>query len=349
MHIDSCIYIHAIFLMPASISGLEMIKLAARLYYVDDLSQTEVARLLAVSQAKVSRLLQLAREKGIVRITVAEYQPRNSELEDTLTAAFALRYAIVIRDTLARTTAGIRRHVGYFGAPVVAEMIRAGQVIGLTGGRVLAELIRHVASSDHLGGLRVVQLMGSIGADVGEYDAVELSRKLAGVFGGTLYTLNSPAFVSSAAGRDAFLELEQVQAIWRLYNEMDIALVGIGSLTDSSFIERGILRSEDLRRLRDLGAVGEICGRFFNASGHECESAHQDRVVSIQFDELRRIPLVVGVTAGADRAEAIAAALRAGLIKAIVIDEEGARAILDILSRWRCEDVAKFSHVGSLQ
>jgi len=212
-------------------------------------------------------------------------------------------------------------------------MLRAGQVIGLTGGRVLAELMRHVTSSNHLGGLRVVQLMGSIGADVAEYDAVELSRNLANTLGGTLYTLNSPALVSSEASRNSFLELEQVRAIWKLYNEMDVALVGIGSLSDSSFIERGTFRAEDLKRMHDLGAVGEMCGRFYDANGHECKSDYRDRVVSIQFNELRRIPLTVGVTAGSGRAEALAPALRVGLVKALIIDEEGARAVLEIAAK----------------
>ncbi|MBN1851121.1 MAG: hypothetical protein JW829_00295 [Pirellulales bacterium] len=319
--------------MVHSVSEIELIKLAARLYYVDSLSQVEVARLLAVSQAKVSRLLQLAREKGVVQITVSEYEPRVPELEQRLADTYDLGHVAVIRDPHVRTTASIRSNVGYFGAPVVTRLLRAGQVIGLTGGRVLAELIRHVSASDHLGGLRVVQLMGSIGADVAEFDAVELSRRLANVLGGTLYTLNTPALVSSAASRNSFLKLEQVRAVWKLYNEMDVALVGIGSLSDSSFIERGTYRAEDLKRMHALGAVGEICGRFYDANGHECQSEFRDRIVSIQFNELRRIPLTVGVTAGSGRAEAIAPVLRVGLVKALIIDENGARAVLEIADK----------------
>ncbi|MFM1746963.1 MAG: hypothetical protein RLZZ188_629, partial [Verrucomicrobiota bacterium] len=59
----------------------DQLRMLARLYYVDGLGQLEVARLAKVSQAKVSRLLALARERGIVRITVADYDPRHPELE----------------------------------------------------------------------------------------------------------------------------------------------------------------------------------------------------------------------------------------------------------------------------
>ena len=54
----------------------ERLRLVSRLYYLDGLGQSEVAKFAHVSQAKVSRLLALARERGIVRITVADYEPR---------------------------------------------------------------------------------------------------------------------------------------------------------------------------------------------------------------------------------------------------------------------------------
>ena len=59
----------------------DRLRLAARLYYVDGLGQNEVAKFAKVSQAKVSRLLALARERGIVRISVADYEPRRRDLE----------------------------------------------------------------------------------------------------------------------------------------------------------------------------------------------------------------------------------------------------------------------------
>ncbi|MCX5955604.1 MAG: ECF-type sigma factor, partial [Cyanobacteria bacterium] len=55
----------------------EQLRVAARLYYLDGVSQTEVAKMVRVSQAKVSRLLAIARERGIVRITVEDYDPQN--------------------------------------------------------------------------------------------------------------------------------------------------------------------------------------------------------------------------------------------------------------------------------
>ncbi len=81
-----------------------------------------------------------------------------------------------------------------------------------------------------------------------------------------------------------------MRAIWRLYDLMQIALVGIGSLSQSSFIERGMLDANDIQKLKEKRAVGEICGRFYDDAGRECETDYRDRVISIGLEELRRTP-----------------------------------------------------------
>jgi DNA-binding transcriptional regulator LsrR (DeoR family) len=83
-----------------------------------------------------------------------------------------------------------------------------------------------------------------------------------------------------------------------------------------------------LQDLKQCGAVGEICGRFFDAAGRECDSPWRDRVLSIDLEQVRRIPQVIGVVAGADRATAVTAAIRGGLVKSLVLDVAGAQALL---------------------
>ncbi len=311
---------------------LDAVRLAARLYYVDNASQVEIARVLEISQAKVSRLLQTARDKGIVRISVDEYEPRRADLEAALCQTFGLCQAAVIGNLSDVGIAGVRRNVGYFGAPVLSEMIRPGQVVGLTGGRAVAEIVRQVNTPRTVRDLRIVPLMGSIGAAVNANDPIELSRHLSDATGGTYYALNTPAFVSSAASRLAFRAQVQVKMIWKLYDELDIAVVGIGTLHESAFVDRGALSDEDLRRLRRAGAIGEICGRFYDDQGDACETDYCKRVVSIELDKLRRIPHVVGVTAGENRAEAVLVALWARLVNALIVDESCARKVLQLAS-----------------
>jgi DNA-binding transcriptional regulator LsrR (DeoR family) len=286
----------------------EHLALIARLYHVDGLGQHEVAALANVSQAKVSRLLAVAKERGIVRITVADYEPRAGMKGDDL-----------------------RRTVGYFGAAAVDTLIAPRNIVALAGGRTIYELIRHLP---HLTGgaaksLTVVQAMGSVASKVSVFDAQEVGRDMAQRLGGVFLSLNTPAFIPEKRTRDALMELEQVRGVRDNLGRARVAIVGLGTLTNSVFVEHGTLDARMTDELKRAGAVGEICGRFIDASGRECETPWRHRVISVQIEQLRKIPQVIAVVSGSDRSAAIFAAVKGGVIKSLVMDEAGARALLE--------------------
>ena len=302
----------------------EQLRLAARLHYVDGLGQTEVARFFKVSQAKVSRLLAIAKERGIVRVSVAEYEPRDLILERAVRKKFGLESVTVIKTIAGADGEDSRRTVGHFGGPFVEGLLPANSVVAIAGGRSIRELVQHVPE-DKNRNLTVIQAMGSIDSTVGSEDALELGRILARRSGGSFLTLNTPAFVPDRKTRDAFLSLPQINSVRQRLAEADVALVGVGTLDNSAFAARGVLSHQEMEELTGCGAVGEICGRFYDKNGRECDSRWRDRVVSIDLDQLRKIPQVVGIVAGGDRSAAIAAAVRGNLLKALIIDDNAGR------------------------
>ena len=299
----------------------------ARMYYLDGLGQSEVANICGVSRSTVSRLLTAARERGIVRISVDEFDPRDRALEGRLIERFGLRNAIVVRE-MGGPPASTRRAVGYFAAPVLAEWIDGQRLVGLAGGRTLGELVHNLESRSRGSGPAFVQLMGTIGSSPGRIDASELSRTLARRFRGTFLTLNAPAFAQSRRARDLFLSHDEIRPVWSAFDSLDLALVGVGTLDESAIIERDALKPEAYAELRAAGAVGEICGRFFDDRGRECESEVRDRVVSIGLETLRRCGDVAAVVSGPSRTTALRAAIRGELVTSVVIDQSGAYSLL---------------------
>ncbi|HWL16518.1 MAG TPA: sugar-binding transcriptional regulator [Opitutus sp.] len=316
--------------MPHNYSD-DRLRLAARLYYIDGLGQNEVAKFVKVSQAKVSRLLALARERGIVRISVAEYDPRRRDLEGQLCERFGLATAVVLKAIDGLNTSDLRRAVGHFAASPVDALIKPRDVVAVAGGRTIHELVHHLPEPKNRA-LTVVQAMGSVDSHVNAFDAQEVGRVLAQRLGGSFLTLNVPAFMPDKRTRDALLQLEQVRVVHQRLGDAAVALVGIGTLENSVFLERGVLTADDVDELAEAGAVGEIGGRFFDAKGNECDTPWRDRAISVEVDQLRRIPLVLGVVSGSDRSDAILAAIRGRLVKGLVIDEAGATVLLAMSS-----------------
>ncbi len=301
--------------------------MVARMYYLDGLDQQEIADIVGTSRSRVSRMLTAARERGFVRISVDHYEPRDRELEEALVAAYGLHRVVVVR-SFSQQPEQVRRAVGYFGAPAVADLFHSGASIGMAGGRTLSELVHHLKPAERVTTMTIVQLMGNIGPTPDQIDALELSRLLAQRVAGTFYTLNAPVLAQSVEARDLLMSHDHIRAITSLFTNLDVAFVGIGTLDDSAFVERGVLSRDDAASLAAQGAVGEICGRFFDRDGQETDSSFRDRVISIALDDLRARPEIVAITNGSNRGEAIRAAIRGRLITSLVIDESGARELL---------------------
>ena len=301
--------------------------LAARLYFLDGLPQAQIGKLINVSQSKISRMLALARERGLVRVTVPDYDFLNGALEKELKETLGVN-AVVIRSAAGLKIPDLRQTLGYFAAPVVSSWIAPHHTVAIAGGRTMQLLVENMKPSGGTEGVRVIQAMGNIDSSPGPYDAAELGRSLTGAWKGTFLTLNTPAILPDADVCRQLLGLEQIRNVLGCLADADMALVGIGTLDNSVFLERKVLGTRDIDALREAGAVGEILGRFYDDAGRECKTPLRDRVISLPLDKLRRIPKVVAVVAGSDRGVALTAAIRGGLVKALVIDEGGATSLL---------------------
>lgn len=299
----------------------------ARLCYIDGIPQQQVAKMLNVSQAKVSRLLNLARQRGIVKISVNEYEPRCEELEQQLMQSFDLKEAIVVKQ-LSDSPDNNAREVGYFGGKLLSQAIPAGCSLGLAGGRTIMHAVDGMLTSG-IPNIETVQLMGNVMPNPVPSDASEIGRKLS-AGNRRFMTLNSPVFVEDKKLQRSLLKHEQIRSVFGRFGELDMALVGVGTPENSIFAAQEAVSPKEISELRSQGVIGEICGRFFDKNGKECASKFKNRVISISFDRLRRIPKVFAVVSGNDRTEAVLGAIKGKLINAVLINERGANSLFNV-------------------
>lgn len=299
----------------------------ARLYYLDGMGQTEIAAIYGVSRSTVSRMLTAARERGIVRISVDEYDPRDGELERRLIERFGLKRAIVVRGVSGGWAAN-RRAVGHFAAKTVAEWLTHEKRIGVTGGRTLGELVRNLPRMTGTSGVEVVQLMGQVAGTPGQNEGSEIGRDLARRLNGSFYAINAPVFMPDRATLDAISAHDQIKSVTRLFPDVTLAFVGVGAVDDSMFVDNNVFSKEDLNDMREKGAVAEVCGRFVDSIGHEVDLRTNDRILSIDIHTLRMVDDVVAVTSGESRGSAVRAIFDGGIASGIITDDACARAVL---------------------
>ena len=301
----------------------------ARMYYLDGMAQSEIADLYQISRSTVSRMLSAARDQGIVRISIDAYEPRCTDLEEELTSTFGLQRAIVIRSIPGQVVA-TRREIAHHASAIVGGWIPRGKRVGVTGGRTLGEVIRGIPHSFEREGIGIYQLMGAVATTPGINEPGEITRALGNRLNGKVHMLNVPAYVSDQVAQATMARHDQVQAMWRMFERLHMAFVGIGSIENSMFVEHGVTGRPIQRELKSHGAVAEVCGRFIDANGVEVDHPLRNRVMSIELDVLKSIPDVVAVTSGTGRGAAVHAALKSKLVKSLVLDSVGAESVLEL-------------------
>jgi len=304
--------------------------LVSTLYYLEGLGQAKVSELAGISQATVSRLLEEARKRGIVQISVKPFSPRDNEIEDKIKKIHNLGTVVVIKTTPGHSEENRRRALGHFAGPIVSCMIQPNSAICVAAGRHINSLTDNMFPSGNKPGVTFIQAMGDISTHIKEDDAIEITRKLSKRWNGQFLRLQAPAITTNSHTHDAFVSHDQIKFVLSRIGNADLAFVGVGMHGNSVFYDRDFLKTNDINYLIQKGVVGEICGHFFNKSGEECDTEYRNHVIGVSLEQLKKIPQVIAVTSGANRAEALAAAIKGNLINSIIIDDIGAKALLEL-------------------
>jgi DNA-binding transcriptional regulator LsrR (DeoR family) len=306
--------------------------LAARLYYLEGMSQAEIATFVRVSQPKISRMLAIAQQRGIVRISVPEYESRNPELEKALAKTFSID-AVVIHSIGGVEMIPLRRIMGYFAASVVGKWIKAHSLVVLSGGRAVQALVEQMQPVQPIPDLRIATGMGHIDSMPGPYDASELCRDLARRWQGSVLSLNGPLIFPDEGSCQEVVRLPQIQEVLRAVVRANVLIFGVGAMHNSLLFERDLFTRAEIGKLADAGAVGEVLGRFYNAKGVECQTTVRNRTLSIDLAKLRGIARRIAVVVGVDRTAAVLGAIRGKILNTLVTEESCAEALLRMGSR----------------
>jgi DNA-binding transcriptional regulator LsrR (DeoR family) len=173
-------------------------------------------------------------------------------------------------------------------------------------------------------------MIGAVGIGDPIIDGPDLARLMGDIYRGEYRYLHAPLIVENGQVREGLLQEPRIQETLGLARKVDIALVGIGSLVPevSSLLRAGYLDRQALTELRTQGAVGDICGRHYDAHGRVMDIELNRRMVGIELKDLQGIEQVIGVAGGEAKAEAILGARRGGHINVLVTEDGAAGKVL---------------------
>ena len=308
---------------------LRLMAKVARMYYVQGIRQQGITERLQLHQSTVSRLLKRARQANLVRISVNNPPGIFADIEDRLIAQFQLKDTVVV-DCPAEEEPMVR-DLGAAAAYFLETTVKPGTSIGISSwSRSLFAMVDALHPGDSCRGGKVVQILGGVG-DVGtEHHATYLAQRLAALIGASAVLLQAPGVVGSAEARRVLARDASVSQASELFEHLDLALVGIGSMEPSRLLATSgnVFSPRERAQLTRQGAVGDICFRYYDAAGAPIKSPLLQRVIGIEPALLKRVPRVVGVAGGRPKIPAILGALRGNWIDVLITDQRTAQALL---------------------
>ena len=297
---------------------------AARSFYLEDRSKIEIAKELGISRFKVARLLEAARERGLVTITIDDVGAPDDDRSRRLAEALGLERALVV--SAAGSREDVRSVVGRAAAALVSSTLRDGEVLGMGWGRTLSAM---AAAIEDLPAITVVQMTGATEL-TGDLSPVEIVRLLEQHVGQAVIPIFAPLIADDAATARVFRRQSEIARALAMHDRVTTAVMSFGSWDPSVSQLARATEPNTRAQLAERGVVAEIGVTLIDARGREVAPDFSERCVAVTSDQLRAIPRVVGVAAGAAKGVAAAALAKAGLVTELVVDAELADAAMRI-------------------
>lgn len=305
----------------------ELMVRAAWLYYVESLTQQQIAERLNVTRRRVNEILSEALDTGMVRINFDTALAEGVELEHKLRQRLGLQDAVVMPSphdpALLHSVLG-RGAAGFLGRLIQTQEPAA---IGVGWGTTLRETIHHMSSLNYPE-IKVRSMMGGL-THGSEINTFEIVRGFAQVLSAQCRYFAAPIYAESPESRDAIISQTVFQKTFRQICMVDVAYLSVGDVTQKSLqVRYGLPDGMSETMLQKAGAVGDLMGRYLDASGKEIDHPLNRQVLSPELEDFRRIGCRIVASGGAHKHKILHAVATSGLVNVLVTDADSARAIL---------------------
>lgn len=246
-----------------------------------------------------------------------------NEIEDTIKKGLNIREVIIVPGDIEEDYT-VMNELGRTAAQYVKKVIKNSNIIAVTGGSTIKQVIDNLPSMPNFNDTIVVPARGGMGRKV-EIEANTIAASLANKLGAAYKMLHVPENLSNEAFA-TILNEKSIKDVRDTLQKANVVIYGIGRADEMS--RRRGLTQEEIEGIIHKGAVGEAFGYYFNNDGKVVYSTHS---IGLMIDEIKKIQILIAVAGEKSKAEAIVATERNNEKGVLITDEGAAKEIVKIL------------------
>ena len=302
--------------------------LASRLYYDFHKSQNEIAKELEISRPFVSKLLNEAREQGIVTILIKDPLQSETMLEREIRYKYGIKRAFILQDEGKGERLSM---VCMMASKFLDSILKPGDIIGVGSGSTMYLCAQKLIARSDLKNTSIVQLDGECRNIVHSTYSQEITKDFSRALGATPYIMPLPVVFETQATRDAVFADGKIQEIEALQHKASIAIFSVADVTHGksfNLFRQGHLDHERLEKIIQMGARGVLMNRVFDEHGNICDQELDGRTTSMSLHALREKEYKICVAAGRQKIDCVIAALKGGYINVLITDADIAEGLL---------------------
>jgi deoxyribonucleoside regulator len=298
----------------------------AWMYYVEGLTQNEIADRLGIGRVTVVRNINEALKQREVKIWITGHVAECLDLEAQLKEKFNLIDAVVVPEPA--NVENLARVIGNAAGMYVTDQLTDNFCLGVGWGATLYASLQTLSPRE-FSNVEVVSMLGGI-VQARRFNPAEFAWQFANTVGANCYLLAAPAVVDSEETRRALIEKCGLDDVLKRAEKMDMALLSVGTMSAQSTSFRFGFFSEDERlSLIKKGAVGDMLYNFYDKSGKLVDHPINRRVMSVTLESLKQVPKRVMISGGNDKVDALRGAMKMVNINVLITNEDTAQKLLD--------------------
>lgn len=286
-------------------------------YYMEEMTQQAIADRLGISRMRVIKLLEKARQTGVIQFHISSSFDKRHSLEAALMEKYHLKdcYAVPTNPDSSGVNDTIAKAASIYIGNHITDNCYINFGYGDTSSRTIAYLARNLETSASF-----VSLTGGV--------SYYLPSSGSNIFNAKLYLIPSPLIMSSTEMAAAIRQESSIKEVSDMIKLASMTIVGIGAMDDdATIVKSSILSHNDFLLLNMKGAVGDIICHFIDKDGNLVDTEIDSRLVSVPLSTLNQLENVIGVAAGTHKVSAIAAALKGGYLDILITDERTAEML----------------------